>query len=242
MIRIDKGKNALFQLLIRVCNNLIFKFSRFKITSRKQTDHIWQFSSAKAVHESNSQHISIIRRINIFVTVCQPLHFCCIRRGCKIGIFLHLCIKVRLHGKMTEIINHFTQHIPIVCGIWCHLRHYKIRLTQRCSLWIDSNENFCYLINFKRMIQFNHTNLSICDGFQFCKFFRNFIKVNIFITICILIFKSPLSKIWFEQNRNIRNPLFIFQMRSILYFKSFCRVGSKRIKSNPNAVLIEILV
>ena len=90
-------------------------------------------------------------------------------------------IKFRLNSEMTEIINCLSQHIAAVFGIGCHFRHDEVRLAECGAFGVDTNENLCNFINIKRMIKFNHTNLTIRNALQFGNGFIHIIRFDALI-------------------------------------------------------------
>ena len=92
------------------------------------------------------------------------------------------------------------------------------------------------------MIKFNYSDLTICNAFQCGNSFINIVRFDALVVFTVFHSKIKWIKIAIENNRNIRNPLFIFYMRSILHCKTFGFICSEWIKCNLDAILVEIFI
>ena len=83
----------------------------------------------------------------------------------------HMWIEIGLGCEVAEIVYCFTHETTTVCGIRCHLGHYKVGLAQCSSLGVNANKDFSYLINIEAVIKLDNADLPIgntlelADGF-----------------------------------------------------------------------------
>ena len=164
MIFIDKCQNPFPEFLIGIFHYFLFKFTGFKIPAGKQADQIGNLCPVKLIHKCNPEHIIVFRNINLFSIPGNPFNLSRILRFFKLHILYHLRIKIRFYRQMAEIIHHLTQGIAAMYKVRRHLGHDKIRLSERCPLGIDTDKYLCNLFYIQCVVQFNHTNLAICNS------------------------------------------------------------------------------